>query len=114
MVDETLLARPHVRKLYEITLPIYDNSGKQTETAHNLFKKVILETVGGYSTSSGYGTWRDETGHIYEDKNIVYRIACEYHIFEREILPKAFELFPDQLAIFHGDVGWAWTTARAS
>lgn len=90
-------------QLWEITLPARDNGGTPLHMAHKNFRRFLLETFGGYTEGeTARGAWRDpDTGKVYSESVIPYRIACE----AEPSLDEAFRLFPDQLAIFKAKIG---------
>lgn len=93
--------------LYEIALPERDNSCGQLAEAHWLWRKAALDLAGGYTERpTGYGFWRDNGGMVFEDRMVSYRVACEPDVWAK-LVAKAFDLFPDQVAIFHAQLGTA-------
>lgn len=99
-------------KLYEIALPVRDNGGKETAGAMLAFETIALEKVEGYTKRpAGQGAWQGSDGRIYYDDMVPYRIACEAAIWPT-ILDAAFRLFPDQLALYHAELGVVTITTR--
>lgn len=96
-------------KLHRITLPRYDNSGQCTLPAMAQFEAALLELVGGYTALPiAAGAWKDwTTGKVYHDRVRSYEYAMDNDALPAAILAKAFELFPDQLAIFTCVIGTA-------
>lgn len=94
-------------KLYEFFLPVYDNSGATTGLARAQFRKDALQECGGFSLGSRRrGAWIDNTGKVFYDVIAPITIACEPT--QRDLLlERAFELFPDQKAIFVAEIGTA-------
>ena len=91
--------------LYEILLPVEDNSGATLGGAHRRFVMFLLDTAGGYTVGNErMGAWRDPRGCLVLDRVRPYQVTCEDAAW-RKIVARAFELFPDQLAIFHAKIG---------
>jgi hypothetical protein len=101
-------------KLFQLTLPIevHDEryawpSVRSTADEREELEAFIAEEVGGFSRSAGYyGVWYDKEGKRYEDRNVVYQIACHPDTF-RSIVAKAFELFYFEKALFWAEIGTA-------
>lgn len=91
---------------YLLALPLTDNAGKDTNAAHATFQKIALSVAGGYTKRpSGEGAWQDpETGRVYYDRMVPYVFACERGTFD-VVKRVAFDLFPDQLALFWQELG---------
>jgi len=99
--------------LYEIALPARDNSGKDTEQAQAAWCARALELAGGYTEKPpALGVWLDK-GKTYRDEMVGFQVACEPTVKDK-LLAAAFELFPDQLAIFVSQVGTATIHERAT
>jgi hypothetical protein len=106
-------------KLFQLTLPIevhderYAWPGvRATADERAALERFVCEEVGGFSKSSGhFGVWYDGEGKRYEDRNIVYQIACHPDTF-RSILAKAFELFHFEKAILWAELGTATVEYR--
>ena len=95
-------------KLYQLTLPVLDNQGHSMVSAIDALDAYTLEVVGGCSRSGGIsGLWRDQhNDKVYADQLVAWHIATAETVF-RLVLAKAFELWPDQLAIFWAQIGTA-------
>ena len=94
--------------LYEILLPVEDNSGFDLREPHRRFAVFLLETAGGYTVDTERtGAWRDPKGNVILDRVRPYRVAGPNSLQWRMIVERAFELFPDQEAIFHAKIGEA-------
>jgi hypothetical protein len=92
--------------LYEILLPVTDNDGADMGGAHNAFRNFLLEKVGGYTQAAPVrGAWLDGAA-TYHDTLVPYRVTCSPDGW-RKIVRRAFELWPDQKAIFHAHIGTA-------
>jgi hypothetical protein len=92
--------------LYQIVLPLKDNSGHDVTPAHRAFQNAVLSVVPGLTKMpQAYGLW-DDRGERYIDRVVPYQIACSSNQW-RIIVGHAFRLFPDQLAIFHAQLGTA-------
>ena len=102
-------------KLYEIILPDHDNLGKPFLTQHGLWQERALAQAGGYTELPvANGLWRDpQDSRDYYEKVIIYRIACEQHIF-LSLVAEAFKLFSDQKAIFTAEIGEATIFQRST
>lgn len=98
--------------LFEIRLPLTDNSGKPTRPVHRAYQNWLMDTFGGYSASIFNGAWRDESGAIFYDRNCAYQIASDNEDTPRWLLDRASELFPDQLAFFWARLGTAGIVER--
>lgn len=93
-------------KSFLLALPLADNSGKGTDAAHATFQKIALGIAGGYTKRpSGEGAWQDPAdGRVYYDRMVPYIFACERQTFD-QIVRLAFDLFPDQVALFTQELG---------
>lgn len=100
-------------KLYEIALPALDNAGKSYANAHMEYRRFLLMAFGGYTKApTADGAWRDPaTGRIYRDKMTSYRILWPCTDMPN-LIDKAFELFPDQVALFVSEIGTAEIVPR--
>ena len=98
--------------LYEIALPIRDNSGRETTKARLNWEAEALLIAGGYSQfAPTTGFWKDDTGKVHRDVCLRYQIACD-SVMWRTLVKHAFRLFPDQLAIYHARIGEATIEER--
>jgi len=90
-----------------------DNEGHPLPRSHGLFKAAMLQEAGGYSevARNVLGQWQDETGRVYTDYSAVYSVACHYDVFML-LLARAWELFPDQEALFWVELGEAHISHR--
>lgn len=94
-------------QLFEIVLPVLDNSGQSYEGSHIAFREYLLDAVGGYTLEpNAAGGWRDDKGTTYLDVVTPYRVACEPEQWAH-VVNKAAELFSDQLALFWSNIGTA-------
>lgn len=94
-------------KLYQITLPMFDNAGLNTNVARVQWEKAALQAAGGFTRlPAAEGAWLGPDGKTYTDRSRAYHIACEEWAFAG-LLAEAFRLFPDQLAIFTAEIGMA-------
>lgn len=92
-------------RYYEIQLPARDNAGKLTKRALANFERVALKTAGGFNRSPAVeGAWQGSK--VFRDMMVPYRLACTEAQFGLLLL-SAFDLFPDQEAIFTADLGQA-------
>lgn len=99
-------------QLYEIRLPLKDNSGKACRAAHRAYQVFLLDTFEGYSATSYNGAWRDDSGKLYLDRSIGYQVASGDPHTPTTLLYRAGRLFPDQLAFFWARLGEAHIVAR--
>jgi len=100
--------------LYEITLPVADNTGQPTKLVLAQWEQAALRIAGGFTLMSEpvRGAWRDPSGgKVYTDYVRIYRVGCEAPQLEA-LLGETFDLFPDQLAIFAACVGTAEVRER--
>jgi hypothetical protein len=98
--------------LYEILLPVQDNSHQDMAAAHELFRAFLVDENGGYTMGRiQTGAWCNELGVVMYDYMVPYRVACDA-VAWRKIVASAFDLFPDQLAIFHAKIGEATIEER--
>ena len=98
--------------LYEILLPVTNNDGERMHLAHGRLQDFLLETIGGYTECPNVeGAWRNDTGLVMYDKSVPYRVTCHSEDW-RKIVARAFELWPDQQAIFHTKLGEATIEER--
>lgn len=97
--------------LYEIALPARDNAGKDVSGAHRAWQARALWLAHGYTEKlPARGVWQDG-GTTYVDEMIAYQVACDAAVKDK-LLAAAFELFPDQLAIFVSQIGTATIHGR--
>lgn len=102
--------------LYEIQIPVMDNSGKSTENARYEVESVMMETAGGFSKPEHpiMGHWRNPDTH-----EVVVEHMIPYHVAVSEstwgiVVRVAFGLFPDQSAIFTARLGEAYIIPHSS
>lgn len=97
--------------LYEIALPTYPNPASHVSGSHISSREEwlghALNLAGGY-TELGIrtGAWRSDDGRIYKEPMHWYQLACTAECMS-SLVDIAFELFPDQEAIFYAVVGRA-------
>lgn len=93
--------------IYGIKLPLQDNAGRSTAFDIHDFASFVLDTVGGYTDAGEQcGVWRDDSGEVYRDTVHAFEVACNPEQWA-SIVAKAFECFPDQLAIYTANLGEA-------
>ena len=102
--------------LYQINLPHHRQylglDMQKAQNAHKAFRAEVRRIVGDLTRlPTVQGEWLDLGGRVYEDQCIPYQIACTSEEW-REIVTHAFRLFPDQLAIFHAQIGVATIELR--
>ncbi len=100
--------------LYEIFVPHATNDGARLYVAERReFERRILDIAGGYTEMGPRrGVWRDPNGgRIYSEPMYAYRVMCD-NATMGALLGDAFELFPDQVAIFISQLGHAEVVAR--
>lgn len=98
-------------KLFELQLPHYTNAGLTTVDAMREFEQwCYAETAGFSRRASVTGCWASGARR-YQELMTPYHFACDAADFEA-ILAKAFELFPDQLAIYFAEIGTATIRER--
>lgn len=94
-------------KLYEIALPVTDNSGMGYAGALLAWEALALERAGGFTSfPEARGCWRGDDGRVYTDTMRPYRVLCSPAAM-RALVFDAFRLFPDQVAIFVATIGTA-------
>ena len=103
-------------RLFEIALPRNRNKfdARDYMSEHRMFQRYVLETAGGFTQlPAANGVWSDD-GKTYMDLMICYRVALANEDAPKWslILAKAFELFEDQIAIMHSEIGTAEITYR--
>jgi hypothetical protein len=88
-------------KLYEILLPVTNGYARHME-----FREYVSQVVGGYTQCPTVdGSWLNPFSKKYElDKLVPYRVATTATMW-RLIVRKAFELFPEEDAIMHSELG---------
>lgn len=97
-------------QLYEIALPDRSNNGRIDYSGDRAEWRVEAMRLAGGLTSLGtrVGMWRDPSdGMIYDETMHWYQIAVEDDQIIADLVDKAGELFPDQLAFFVAKVGTA-------
>jgi hypothetical protein len=98
--------------LYQFTLPVYTNNRDSYEKAHAFFQEYVLKTVGGYTDHGQVdGYWKNAEGREFRDRNRIYTVATTPAI-QDNLIAKAFDLFPDQEAIYSAQIGEATITMR--
>ena len=85
---------------YKIALPVNSNSGAPYDKAREAWEGMALIIAGGYTRegSQACGAWMN-AGHVYKEPMQGYTIAASREHFAR-LVGAAFDLFPDQLAIY--------------
>ncbi len=99
--------------LYQIALPHVDNSMRTTEPKREAWLRRVLKKAGGY-TKLGVrdGVWRDpQSGQVFDERMHWFSVACAPDVMG-QLMQDAFELFPDQKAIFLAKVGTAEIVER--
>lgn len=93
-------------QLFEIVLPVLDNSGADITPAHKAWLLEALAKAGGYTRLGEVsGVWRDpNAGIVYPDTSVIYRVACWERVW-RDLVSAAFDLFPDQASIAWAEIG---------
>ena len=101
-----------MKNYYEIQLPMLDNRERDMTAARNKWQRAALAIAGGFSMLPQIrGTWQGAE-RAYEEVMQPYHIACSAAEFGR-LVETAFELFPDQEAIFTAELGRADIRAKA-
>ena len=102
-------------KLFEITLPQRTNAGQFYTHALAAWENYAAMLAGGFTRLAPCdGVWLDGNKR-YHDTVIKYQVACAPGLF-LALREKAFDLFPDQVAIMTAELGTAditYRTARA-
>lgn len=95
-------------RLFEIALPTFKNDGGSYAIAHAKYRAWLLQQFSGYTMlPAANGAWRDPaSGRVYRDRMIVYRVLWPC-TDEPDLLSRAFELFPDQIALYVSKIGTA-------
>jgi hypothetical protein len=100
-------------KDHEILLPITDNDGRSMFHSLYAFENYALCMAGGFTKCSPVeGVWRNAALESVTDNLIPYRVMCS-PIQWNLLVKRAFELWPDQEAIFHVEFGDATIATRA-
>lgn len=93
--------------LYRFHLPTRANTGESYHNAMLAWRDWTINLVGGITIGALVrGVWIDDTGKEYEETIQLFDVACtsEQHA---TLLQFAFNLFPDQVCIFHAELGKA-------
>lgn len=98
-------------RLFQFTLPRYDNAGRRLATAHKNWATFAGLLCGGITVhAAAEGQWYDDAGKLYREPVIAYTVALTEEDapdhFDK-LLAEAFTRFPDQLAIFTAELGSA-------
>jgi hypothetical protein len=65
-------------RMATLIMPLFDNDGHAIPQVHDAIADKLLNTFGGYSKVKIEGSWRDpQTGRIFSDRNVEYRIAMD-------------------------------------
>jgi hypothetical protein len=100
-----------MQNLFEIVLPLETNTGGSYDEAHETFRRSILDAVGGYTEMpDAFGT-RLDGDKLYQDRVRAYRVLCTVDQW-MTLVDTAFNLFSDQPAIFHANLGTAECLTR--
>lgn len=94
--------------LYQFNLPEASNDGLvDYGPARSVWEEAAIDEAGGF-TSLGrqMGAWRSDDGAIYREPMHGYLVATTRERMEA-LTARAFDLFPDQLALFVAEVGQA-------
>jgi hypothetical protein len=98
-------------KLWQFTLPNYANDGASYATARAEWERKARERAGGLThIGMTVGQWVD-AGKLYYEPMQTYQVAASSDIAD-ELLADAFELFPDQQALFRAEIGTASIVER--
>ena len=94
-------------RFYEFLLPDRDNAGIVLREERRHWETRALARAGGFTWGGIVkGSWRDDRMQVYTEYMHSYRVACDDIAFQC-LLTDAFELFPDQVAIFAAEIGRA-------
>ena len=94
-------------RFYEFLLPDRDNAGIVLREERRHWEAHALARAGGFTWSGVVqGSWRDDQMYVQTESMHRYSVACDRIAFQC-LLTDAFELFPDQVAIFAAEIGRA-------
>lgn len=109
-------------QLYEIALPDKRNDPRSFKAAafgyapeRLLWENEAFSLAGGFTRlGTRDGFWKDpDTNKTYGETMHWYQIAVEDHQIITDLVEKAGELFPDQLAFFVAKIGTAENVSMA-
>jgi hypothetical protein len=87
-------------RLFTLKLPRVGNDGRDYASALVAFEAETIAQAGGCTIgNTQQGSWAGPDGTIYRDRVVPFEIACDAATFGK-LTAKAFDLFPDQLALF--------------
>ena len=81
-------------RIATLVLPTHDNRGESVADVHAALRADIAKSFGGFTTYTGSGAWRNDSGVLVFDPVAVYLIAMDDTATNRDTL--------ESLARFHG------------
>lgn len=100
--------------LYRFYLPVLANDGATSyHEALDIWKHEAIKLAGGITICALVrGAWIDPaTGTVYDETIQPFEVACDHSQY-CILRDRAFDLFPDQLAIMAAEIGTAYITSR--
>lgn len=100
--------------VYQFVLPDRSNDGlTDYSEARKAWEQAALANAGGFTYQGKViGGWRDDRGREYVESSHSYQVAAEGAAVN-ELAAIAFEVFPDQKALFIAKLGVGYTVDRA-
>jgi hypothetical protein len=104
-----------MRYVFQVKVPVLDNDGRNTIANRKEFEQRIFTLTGGFDVVQKDGAWRDDDGRDYREQTLVYDIAFDLGRYQAIAIERtihtlreiAKECYPDQKAIFIGEIGRA-------
>lgn len=66
-----------VKRIAQIILPKFDNSGASLTWSHANFQRKFCEAFGGFTAYDVRGGWIDHAGKLYQDESVSFHIAMD-------------------------------------
>jgi len=100
-------------RYYEMHLPMQNNAGTYNYAIERgIWETMALKHCGGFSRSTVEGAWIDDNGQTKIEAMVVYKIATDASDID-VLINAAFEVFPDQAAVFVARCGTAEIYSRS-
>lgn len=93
--------------MWQFTIPNYSNDGASYADARKEWEHRAIAKAGGLThVGLTVGQWIDERGKLFYEPMQTYQVGASTEV-ANDLLADAFELFPDQQALFRAEIGTA-------
>jgi len=100
-------------KLYQFTLPLENNRLVSYDGNIQQWTQEAAQLAGGVTAQGqSYGTWKSNRYGLITELVANFLVAVPSDEVYNKLLQRAFELFPDQQAIFTAHIGEAWVNRK--